>query len=76
MSSCVRYSVAVYVGLMIAGALAGPQPDPTKAGLVETWVDPTDFRIAQPTGAWHQRGKEIKVQVQINDRKLPSWVND
>ena len=53
MRSWVRYSVAVYVGLLLAGALVGPRPELSDAsGPAPTW-SPEKYRwIEQEPGIW------------------------
>lgn len=75
MKSWVRYSVAVYVGLLIAG-LTGAPPQTTEADSGDSPSMPLFDRSERTGRAWHHPGEEIRMEVETNGRELPSWLED
>lgn len=62
MASCIRYSVAVYLGLLLAGALFTPRPEPAAWAVYgEYWWShtPPIVRPQQPDAAGQPPGRHL-----------------
>ena len=78
MKSWVRYSVAVYLGLMIAGALGVDKPQESGAAPFFTEGPHSPYPHELHPHTWRRRSVEVREETQIQpartwDLRIPRW---